>query len=100
MIRDYKKFAGKIIFTNAEMSIYCITKIRVDCQCRMCSAIIRRGCYCMGKNYTKYCIDCMPKVINNSIVSLNLIVDALNSIKNKIEEDKMEYTRNNLVCNL
>jgi hypothetical protein len=101
MIHTYKDNAGTVELTKADLELFSLTKIRVDTKCNMCQKEIKRGCYCLGKNiYSKYCLDCAPKLINNAVKSMNEYIKTFTNLKNILDKNKQEYVRNNLANSL
>lgn len=100
MIHIHKNNAGTVELTKADLELFSLTRVRVDSPCRMCQKSIRKGCYCLGKGYAKFCLDCAPKVIDNAVKSMNNYIDVFKKLKHILNINKDEYMRHNLVNSL
>ena len=100
MIHTYKNNAGIVELTKGDVELFSLTKIRQDTSCSMCGKTIRKNCFCLGKGYNKYCLDCAPALITNAIKSLNNIIESLKKVKTILNNNKTEYTRHNLANSL
>jgi len=100
MIHTYKQNAGIAELTKGDLELFTLTKIRNDNKCSMCQKSIKKGCYCLGKGFYKYCLECSPKVIDNFISSVEGYIGMLKKLKIILENNKEEYMRNNLANSL
>lgn len=100
MIHTYKNNAGTLELTKGDLELFALTKIRLDASCSMCQKTIKKGCYCLGKGYTKYCLDCSPKLIDNAVKSMKGYITTLNKLKIILKNNTTEYMRHNLANSL
>jgi hypothetical protein len=100
MIHTYKNNAGTLELTKADLELFSLTKIRLDSTCLICEKTIKKGCYCLGKGYHKYCLDCSPILINNAVKSMNALTTSLKKLKSILDINKTEYIRHNLANSL
>jgi len=100
MIHTYKTYAGTLELSKIDLELFSLIKLRQDNQCRMCQKQIKKGCYVLGKGYYKFCIECSPKLLDNSISSMNGFIVIFKNLKNILSKNKQEYMRNNVANSL
>lgn len=100
MIHTYKNNSGVMELSICDLELFALTKIRVDNKCSMCQKSIKKGCYCLGKGYTKYCLDCSPKVIDNAVNSMGGYINTFKKLKSILHINLSEYMRHNLANSL
>lgn len=101
MIHTYKTNAGTLELTKNDLELFDLIKTRKDYfSCMICQKTIKKGCYCLGKGNIKYCLDCSPKFISNTIKSMNGYVTTLKKLKLILNNNKTEYMRHNLANSL
>jgi hypothetical protein len=100
MIHTNKNNAGILELTKCDLELFGLNKIRLDSTCKICQKTIKKGCYCLGKGYSKYCLDCSPKLIDNAVKSMKGYTITLKKLKANLENNKTEYMRHNLANSL
>ena len=96
-INIFGKEVGKLELFKWEYKLFKITKIKKDNYCRLCNKVIKSGCYCLGEDYCKICLECVNKVIDNFQQSLKEIKKITKPLKELLEKNKGEYIKNNLI---
>lgn len=100
MIHNYDEDAGYVNLSKSDLDLFVLVKIRVETKCRMCEKTIHKGCFCLGKGYHKYCIDCAPNLLDNAIKSLKSYVSEFKKIKVILAQQNDKIIRNNVANSL
>ena len=69
-LKLWREELGRLVLFKGEEGIFRVTKIKKDSNCNGCEKTIKKGCYCLGGGYSKICLDCANKFINNFNSSL------------------------------
>ena len=79
-----------------------LVKCKVDGECANCKNEIKKGSYCLSGRgiYGRICLNCSDEFFNNLINSFNDLALRFRDKKERINEDRDRYEKNNMICSL
>jgi len=91
-------YTGTANFLVTDEKTLKIIKTRNDNDCGMCGKKIIKGQYCLGGDWSKFCLDCSPKVWGNFKEEMKRVSEFIEIQEEKLKVNKEKYEKNNLIC--
>lgn len=91
-------YDGEVQLWKSDEDSLSISKIRNKCHCFKCKKSIPSGTYCVGRGWTKFCLECSPKLWEDAKKGFEEMIDFVKGQEEKLKTNKETYEKNNLVA--
>lgn len=91
---------GEYELYDTDWGLFKLIRCKKESKCMCCEKKICKNNYCLGKGYTKVCISCSDKVIDNFAKSLKDYIAEATELKEIIKKDIEHIKKVNLANSL